>query len=404
MRPSILFLCTAPPLGNSGAGVRTRQIAKTLHSLGQVTIVGISNRPWSKEQIAQAKAEFDVARTITYQPWPHVGFSGRVRQVLDPQYLNSNAVQVAPSDREFVDDLIRQRDVTWIHTLKIANSFQRLHWNRSVMDVDDIPSRYHTLAAAQAATVGAKLKRWRNAFAEKRRERLCLDRFDVLTVCKESDREHFDNDPRVHVVPNGFATPESVAPRSIVPGQPRLGMIGHFEHLPNLDGLKWFASEVWPHVRSKVPSAELRLVGKGSDSLSQKLNVPQIKGLGFVHDVAQEMATWSGMIVPTRLGGGTHLKVAEGLARRVPIVMTPHGARGYDVSHGCEALIAESSSEFAIACQRILLDPALGNRLAEAGWRLFNTRYSWESIAPTIAATVDHCLALNPKLADAALS
>lgn len=233
--------------------------------------------------------------------------------------------------------------------------------------------------------------RRRRAFSWKRHERLCLERFDLLTVCKEADLGAFGDPSRVRVVPNGFQPPESFTPPGGRRGD-RLGMIGDFNYLPNHDGLRWFMREVWRQVRARVPTAELRLIGKGSEAIATEFSGVGVVGLGFVPDVAKEIGTWSCMIVPTRLGGGTHLKVAEGLARRVPIVTTTHGSRGYQLVPGEQAFVTDDPGSYARACVTLLSDSSVRERVSEAGWKLFNDHYSWDSIQPAVERVVADCL------------
>jgi glycosyltransferase involved in cell wall biosynthesis len=117
-----------------------------------------------------------------------------------------------------------------------------------------------------------------------------------------------------------------------------------------------------------------------------------VVGLGYVPDVAEEVGSWSCMIVPTRLGGGTHLKVAEGLARRVPIVTTTHGSRGYRLVSGEQAFVSDEAGDFAKACITLLRQPDVRERVSEAGWRLFRDHYSWDSIQPAVEGVVSACL------------
>jgi hypothetical protein len=50
--------------------------------------------------------------------------------------------------------------------------------------------------------------------------------------------------------------------------------------------------------------------------------------------------TWSAMIVPIRVGGGTRVKIAQALSRKCPVVSTSLGAFGYNVIDRGEILIA----------------------------------------------------------------
>lgn len=392
MTPKILFIGTTCPFGDvSGSGVRTQNLMRLLGRIGNVTAIFATGRDWTEEQHYQTRSTFDVAMVSRYQHTPHRGIVDRFRNIFDPRYLNSSCATVPEGDRKVVEKWVTEHDLVWIHTLKLANSFRRYQWPSTIMDVDDFPSRFHQSAANHATTIREKLMRRRKSFSWKRHERLCLERFDLLTVCKEADLGAFGDPSRVRVVPNGFQPPDLFTPSEMRRGD-RLGMIGDFNYLPNHDGLRWFMREVWGQVRQQVPAAELRLIGKGSEAIASEFSGMGLAGLGFVPDVAEEIGTWSCMIVPTRLGGGTHLKVAEGLARRVPIVTTSHGSRGYQLVPGEQAFVSDDPGGYARACVTLLSDPSVRDRVSEAGWKLFNDHYSWDSIQPAVERVVADCL------------
>lgn len=392
MDPKILFIGTTCPFGDvSGSGVRTLNLLHLLERIGRVTAVFATGRAWSAEQLEKTNAAFNVALVSHYQESPIRSVGERYRKIFDPDFLNTNGVIVPPADRARVEELVAEHDVVWIHTLKLANSFRRFEWPRTIADVDDFPSRFHRSAAGHAPSLKMKLMRHQKAFSWRRHERNCLKRFELLAVCKEADRGSFGDPSRVHVVPNGFTIPDSTAADVACSGD-RIGMIGDFNYLPNHDGLRWFMREAWGAIRAKIPGVELRLIGKGSDAIAATFPGAGVVGLGYVPDVAEETGSWSGMIVPTRLGGGTHLKVAEGLARRIPIVTTPHGSRGYSLVSGTHAFIADEAADFSRACVTLLGDPGVRDRMSAEGWRLFNERYSWDSIQPAVERAVMDCL------------
>lgn len=392
MGPKILFIGTTCPFGAvSGAGVRTLNLLKLLGRIGDVTAVFATGIEWTPEQLEETREAFNISLFSRYQRAPISSFVEGYRKVFDPKFLNTNGVVVPQDDRLRVADLVSQHDLVWIHTLKLANAFRRYRWPSSVMDVDDFPSRFHRSAAAHAPGLKTRITRYQRSFSWRRHETKCHDRFDMLTVCKEEDRLSFGDPSRIHVVPNGFSAPDGSTSTIERVGN-RIGMIGDFNYLPNHDGLKWFIREVWEQISVKIPGLELRLVGKGSGEIAGSFPGARVVGLGYVKDVAEEVASWSCMIVPTRLGGGTHLKVAEGLARKVPIVTTRHGARGYSLVDGKQAFIAEEPSAFSTACITLLQDSEARSRMSEAGWKLFNDRFSWDSILPAVERTVQDCL------------
>jgi glycosyltransferase involved in cell wall biosynthesis len=223
----------------------------------------------------------------------------------------------------------------------------------------------------------------------RRRERLFTERFDALTVCSENDRRYLGGHARIHVVPNGFDPPAQI--RRVALESSRIGFIGTCEWLPNAQGIKWFIRNVWPLIRREIPRAELRLVGLSSNGELAAL-APGIAGLGFLEDPSDEIASWSAMIVPIQRGAGTRIKIAEGFARRCPVVSTTLGAFGYDVRNGEELMLADQPGDFASACVELLRNPKIGEGLAEKAYSRFLHQWTWDSFRGSVEAAVQECL------------
>ena len=85
---------------------------------------------------------------------------------------------------------------------------------------------------------------------------------------------------------------------------------------------------------------------------------------GTVTDVTRCYESAHAVIVPVRAGGGTRIKVLEAFAHQRPVVSTSAGAEGLEVTAGRHLLIADSRSDFAACCGRLMRDPALGRQLA----------------------------------------
>jgi glycosyltransferase involved in cell wall biosynthesis len=58
--------------------------------------------------------------------------------------------------------------------------------------------------------------------------------------------------------------------------------------------------------------------------------------------------------------------MAEGFARRCPIVATTIGAFGYEIENGNEALLIDQADDFASACILLLGNSEFGEALAES--------------------------------------
>lgn len=280
--------------------------------------------------------------------------------------------------------------MVWIHTIRTANWFRLYRWPHSVLDVDDLQSRTHRSVAQASGNLATRLVNLRRSWIWRRHERHFTHRFDVLTVCSEDDRQYLGLEERTHVIPNGFDP--VIVPLQVPAEAPRIGFIGNCEFGPNAEGLKWFIRDVWPAIRRQMPNVQLRLVGYKSESMSTKVD-SDIVGLGWLKDPGNEIATWSGMIVPIKVGGGTRVKVVEGFARKCPVVATGLGSFGYAVQHGEEILLADRASDFAASCLALLKDPQLRADISERAHARFLKQWTWSSCEETVGAVLQQCRA-----------
>jgi glycosyltransferase involved in cell wall biosynthesis len=397
-RPKILFVTSHWPLAPAyGAQQRVLNVGKLLSCIGDVSFVIVSTDPDDEGTACRTKREFEVCRVIRpplAAPRKTFGrLADRLRHEFDATYMATDPHEASEPDCKALVRLIQQHDLVWIHTIRTANWFRIYRWIHSVLDVDDLPSR--TLQSAAQARAGflGRLIDLRRAWIWRRRERVFPERFDILTVCSEDDRQYLGTPERTYVIPNG-SHPWVTRPRTLS-DRPRVGFIGNCTFAPNEEGLKWFIRDVWPAIKRECASAQLRLVGRGSDSYLKDLG-PDIARLGWLEDPGDEIASWSAMIVPIKVGGGTRVKVADGFARGCPVVATTIGAFGYDVKDGEEILLADRSEHFASACVRLLRNPALGAAIAEKAHQRFLERWTWDSVKGTVEEVVQECLARKP--------
>jgi glycosyltransferase involved in cell wall biosynthesis len=323
---------------------------------------------------------------------PRAG-TGPVRRALDPRVTYPHGLGVPDAAEERIARMLPDYDLVWFFKLRVANFFKRWRWPGSVADIDDLPSTYEI--AEQSNSTG--IKSWKAGFRGwvwRRRERLLSERFNVLCVCSEEDRRTLALDS-VHVIPNGFPRPSRPIVRHPA-APPRLGFIGLFEHLPNSDGVQWFVRECWYRIRAALPDCRLRLVGKGSEGPLAPAG-DGIDRLGWLADSEAEIATWSAMIVPIRLGAGTRVKIADAFSRQCPVVSTRLGAHGYNLESGRELLMADDPGQFANACIDLVKNPARAAAMAARAHEVFLQNWTWEAITPRVHVAIESCLKSAPR-------
>ncbi len=150
---------------------------------------------------------------------------------------------------------------------------------------------------------------------------------------------------------------------------------------PNVEGVRWFATEVFPVVRQRVGDARLNVVGSRPPEEIKRLEQPDsgVVVTGYVPDLEPILRRCGVMVVPVRSGSGMRVKILEAFARGIPVVSTSIGVEGIDARPGEHLLVADTPEEFAEAVVQVLREPARAARLARAARELVEGRYDWRA-------------------------
>ena len=252
-----------------------------------------------------------------------------------------------------------------------------------VLDLHNIE---HELVERRAATAQRPARRAMLGLEAKkvRREELEIcRRFDLLLTTSDRETEIIRSWglPHVETMVNTIDTVAFTPPAEPADVGPRLVFIGTTHVDANRDGVRWFMDEIYPLVRAAVPEVEVDIVGGMPPAEIRAYDaLPGVRVTGQVKDVRDYMATARALIVPLRSGGGTRLKVLEGLSFGVPTISTSIGAEGLDLVPGEHLLIGDDPRSFADAVLRILSDAELRDRLCAAGRAFVEQHYDWRVV------------------------
>jgi len=187
---------------------------------------------------------------------------------------------------------------------------------------------------------------------------------------------------RVTAVPTGvdvpYFTPQAHAAGTVAD----LVFVGSMDWMPNSDGILYFVDQILPLIRRKRPNCSLAIVGRapGPEIRALAERDPLVQVTGTVPDVRPYLWGSAVSIVPLRVGGGTRLKIYEAMAARTPVVSTMIGAEGLHVESPRDIHIADTPDTFANACLHLLDDDAERTRLADTGYELVATKFSWDHV------------------------
>lgn len=243
---------------------------------------------------------------------------------------------------------------------------------------------------------------WRRALLEvewrklRRYERRACERARLVIAVSPVDRARLAAhtlSARIRSIPTGVDT-SHFTPNGVPEVPTRLVFTGSMDWYPNEDAVLFFIDEILPAIRREAPEVALTVVGRNPSSRLRTAGAAAgARITGTVEDVRPWVAEAAVYVVPLRVGGGTRLKIFEGLAMGKAVVSTTIGAEGLPLVDGTHFLRADGPADFARAVVSLLRDPDRRKALGTAGRRLMEERYSWARVAAEFEARCEEALA-----------
>ena len=215
-----------------------------------------------------------------------------------------------------------------------------------------------------------------------------------VVAVSDQDADHFRTRygaTGVSAVATGVDTEYFTPSGAQMPAGPELVFTGSMDWMPNEDGILWFAREILPRLRARMPDATVTVVGRNPTAALKALagEGSGIRVTGRVDDVRPYMERARVFVVPLRVGGGTRLKIYEAMAMGLPVVSTTIGAEGLPVRDGEHLVIGDTPDSFADACAALLADAPRAAAIGGAAQRLVREHFGWERIARDFVETCE---------------
>ncbi len=199
---------------------------------------------------------------------------------------------------------------------------------------------------------------------------------------------------------NGRVVPvagREVAAGSGDSGRPTVLLSGNLGYRPTVQGALWFARQVWPAVRARVPGARWTLAGARPAAAVRRLErLPGVEVHADVPDLATFLGAATVSIAPMKEGSGVPMKVLEAWAAGVPVVGHPWAADGLEEGARGGMIIAEEAKEWQEALSTLLRDPAAARRQAERGQASWRDWYHPDRVAGLVREVVDQAAGSGP--------
>jgi glycosyltransferase involved in cell wall biosynthesis len=100
-----------------------------------------------------------------------------------------------------------------------------------------------------------------------------------------------------------------------------------------------------------------------------------------VNDVRPYLSRAQVFVVPMRVGGGTRIKIYEGMAAGKAVVSTSLGAEGLHLTSGRNVLFADTNCLFTNAVVNVLTDHNLRHVLAKEARNFVCEQFPWSKVS-----------------------
>lgn len=152
---------------------------------------------------------------------------------------------------------------------------------------------------------------------------------------------------------------------------------GTLDYPPNVDAVRALARDIMPGVRVARPGVTLCVAGRRPTPevrrLARAMGADLVEGFGSYHELAANARV---AVAPLRHATGLQIKVLDAARARLPQVVTPAVAKGFDSQFPVR--VAPVGPDFIAAVLRLLDDPESAGALASAAWSHTRRCYSTE--------------------------
>lgn len=171
---------------------------------------------------------------------------------------------------------------------------------------------------------------------------LLIQRFSISPPLLFLSRFHYPEPP----TPKPFENREGFA------------IIGNFRHKPNSDGVLWFRAQIWPEIRTQLPTAQVYVYGAYPSKQMMDLHKPSLGFhlMGSTPDQFQTLSNHRVSLAPLRFGAGIKGKISDSWWTGAPVVTTRIGAEGMHDSNPWPGAISDDPQEFATQAVQLYTD------------------------------------------------
>ncbi len=394
----ILFLAHRVPFPpNRGDKIRAHHLLKKLAQIGRVHTGCFAESDEDRAGAADL-AQVSTSQCIVNRTKPLV-LAG-VEAVMSRKPVSLTAFH-SGALQKWVRDVIKQRGITTIVIFSgqmgqyIPDDFS----GRVVIDLCDVDSAKFENYAASGQRVWLNAREGQLLAAK---EEQLARRADATILISDAEaalfRSRLQSPSRanVQVIGNGidaqFFDPTTSAPHPELSGRPgpHLVFTGQMDYSPNETAALWAIDSLLPHLREKLPEAQLHIVGRNpTKKLLSRVGAAGLTVWGEVPDVRPFVAGADFVIAPLMIARGVQNKVLEAMAMARPVLLTPEAATGIDAIDGEHWLMsAADPAAMTARIEKVLGDAGRADAIGAAARQFVLDHHDWGAMLAPLEGLV----------------
>ena len=376
-----------------GAKIRIYNISKLLAQKYQVDLLAINEGRIANKHLKEFGHVFH--KVIPYPFHPLRFKINTLKGLLSSDSLQTYYYHVEKIQK-WIDKYYSEYDLIFCFHIRMSRYIRKITDRPKVIDFIDATSINYREAQEWARGI------WRFVLPIENRRALAyelrmLDTFDKAFITSAHDKAYLERHVgrtvnNLIVIPNGVR--EDLLLRPLVEEEEDwIVFLGKMNYAPNVDAVVYFANEVFPLVRARLPEAKFVIVG--ASPAKEVLKLARISGIlvtGYVKDPYKYLEKAKVVVAPLRFSAGIQNKILEAMALRKAVVTTTKGARGIAGRDGEHFWVADEPKDMAEKILKLLANPHLRKEIGENARRLAETSYRWDIIGEKLLAEIDKVL------------
>ncbi len=388
---NILYLCHRIPFPpNKGDKIRSFNQIRLLARNHNVHLACMIDDPEDRQYVAELEkycASVDVAFRGSAAQKLHALGSLPGKRPLSVAIFHCSELQ------KKVDQRLESANIDAVFVFSSAMAEYVMHRNDlpRLMDFVDVDSeKFRAYASHQPFPMSWIYRIEANRL--RRYEQHVSETFQASLLVSESEARLFRERTGTpgDVLPNGvdleYYSPIRPGTRS---DPPALVFTAVMDYLPNVDAMKFFCHEIFPHIQAEMPETKMFIVGRNPTKEVEALANDQVVVTGSVPDVRPYLEQAWVAVAPFKIARGVQNKVLEAMAVGLPVVGTSLAFQGIPAREQDGVRCADKPERFAQEVLELLKDRALLDREGQSARAYVENKHGWDEHGAQLERLLD---------------